>query len=715
MKLETRNPEPETRNSKLGTRNSKLGTRNSELGTQSAKLSFPDSPFTIYYLPVDQSQHEFLIEIEELVERLFVDLDRLRTSTAGESAPRKVRESIDQIFRTVHTIKGAAGTSGLEAVGRIVHEFENALDALRTGKIKLDACLIDTLGTTAEALDQTVRAIASGTAAPSHFALIDQLRAAVLGGDGGDAGPSRPTAPNIKKLESELGQSLNDTEKHRLRSAVAEGNQLFSVEASFNLADFDQRFQDFKDKLSAHGEIVSTSPSADDRQPGKITFRILYASDLQLERLEASVAEFPDAAFTSISNGSDRNAEPGLSAGSPLPPPSRLASFVRTDLEKLDRLISSTDELFRSSSRAFDLALSPDRYGAERLEQLRELNDQIRKQFLGVEHELINLRMVLLGPTLQRAARAGRAAARLVGKEIDFEISGAELRVDKLIADAIADPLVHLVRNAVDHGIEDAATRVAAGKNSRGRIHIRAISEGSQSRVRVIDDGRGIDPVEIAGAAKRLGLTAVAPDDSDRIDIDRSLRLIFRPGFTTLDKASAVSGRGVGLDVVETAIEQVGGELRVSTEPARGTTFEVRLPVTFGIIAANVVVSAGVRYCIPADQTLGIDAIDLVDGASGANQLRQVSMRDLLGQPDAPEDPANQLHLITCQFTDERAGREPESRCVGIVVDRVEGPQEVLVRTLGRYAGRWYGIAGATELKDGTVALVLDLPRLIAR
>jgi two-component system chemotaxis sensor kinase CheA len=170
----------------------------------------------------------------------------------------------------------------------------------------------------------------------------------------------------------------------------------------------------------------------------------------------------------------------------------------------------------------------------------------------------------------------------------------------------------------------------------------------------------------------------------------------------------------VGLDVVETTVEQVGGELRVSSEPKQGTTFEIRLPVTFGLVTTNVVVSAGTRYCIPAAQTLGIDAIDLVDGASGANQLRQVSMRDLLGQAPEDDDASSQLHLITCQYTDERAGMSSqETKCLGIVVDRVEGPQEVLVRTLGRHAGRWYGIAGATELRDGTVALVLDLPRLL--
>jgi two-component system chemotaxis sensor kinase CheA len=383
-----------------------------------------------------------------------------------------------------------------------------------------------------------------------------------------------------------------------------------------------------------------------------------------------------------------------------------LSNFVRADLDKLDRLISSTHDLWRTTSTT--LALS--QLNAPVSDELHRLTQQIRSSFISLEDQLINLRLVPLGPTLQRTMRAGRAAARSNFKEINFEISGADIRLDKLLVETIADPLIHLVRNAVDHGIETAEERTQAGKPPRGTVRIEAVSEGSQSRLRVTDDGRGVDPVLISAAAQRLG---IFPSD-DELDIDRSLRLIFRPGFTTVTSASETSGRGVGLDAVETAVEQVGGELRVSSKPGLGTTFEIRLPVTFGLVTTNVVVSAGNRYCIPTSQTLGIDAIDVVDGASGADQLRQVSMRDLLGQPEGPDDSTSQLHLVTCQFTDERTGRGAQMKCIGIVVDQVESPQEVLVRTLGRHAGRWYGIAGATELRDGTVALVLDLPRLLA-
>jgi len=658
---------------------------------------------------VDQTQREFLIEIEELVEHLCADLDELRTRTSGDRSERQVRELIDRIFRRVHSIKGSAAASGLDPVNQIAHQLENVLEQVRVGRINVDTALLDTFAAAADALAESLSLAASGGEEVSRSALLERLEATTRAST---SGPSVTAEAVLERIPPEIWQSLNEPEKHRLASVVEEGSLLFVVTTSFDMSDFDQQFYLLKEKLAEHGEVVSTSPTVDEKRPEKINFRVLYASDETIENLEASVIDFPDVGFTSITNADFNTPKTPVSTFASV---SSLSNFVRADLDNLDRLISSTHELFRTTASALDLALAINANAPEKLQELRQLNEQVRKGFLGVEDDLINLRLVSLGATLQRAARAGRAAARLAGKEIDFEIIGGELRIDKLLADAIADPLLHLVRNAVDHGIESASARAHVGKNSRGRVRIVAVSEGSQSRVGVMDDGRGIDPLEVADAAKRLGLAATgAARDIERIDIDRSLRLIFRPGFTTLDSASEVSGRGVGLDVVETAIEQVGGELRVSTEPTRGTTFEIRLPVTFGLVATNVVVSAGNRYCIPAAQTLGIDAIDVIDGSSGANQLRQVSMRDLLGQPEAPED-SSPLHLITCRFTDERAGTsDQELRYVGIVVDRVEEPQEVLVRNLGRHAGRWYGIAGATELRDGTVALVLDLPRLLS-
>jgi two-component system chemotaxis sensor kinase CheA len=671
------------------------------------------SRFTIYYLFVDHTQNEFLVEIEGLVENVFVDLDELRAPSTGGHIRR---ELIDRVFRRVHSIKGSAGSCGLEVVSQIAHEFENLLVEVRAGRVLIDDAILDICESATEALLESLSLAASGVVEPSRQALFARLQAAAKNKTAIGIPADREACEAIlTAIPFEIRQSLSETENQRLVNTAAEGASLFLVSAMFEIATFDAEFSRLRELLARFGDVISTSPVVDDEHPDKINFRVLYASDTDPKAIEAALSEFRDVHFNEILNWSRERRESGRKDGPSLSEASAarasvsaLSNFVRTDLDKLDRLISSTHELLRTTTTALELAITQPVLAKP--EDLSRLNEQIRSSFIGLEDDLINLRMVSLGSTLQRAVRAGRVAARLAEKEIKFEVTGADIRLDKLLVEALVDPLIHLVRNAVDHGIETGAEREAAGKKQRGTVRIAAISEGSQSRLRVIDDGRGVDPQTVSEAALRLGIT-----NQPELDIERSLRLIFRPGFTTVSSSTGTSGRGVGLDIVETGVEQVGGELRVSSSPGRGTTFEIRLPVTFGVVAANVVVSAGHRYCIPANQTLGIEAIDVIDGTSAADQLRQVSMRDLLGQPEAPEDDSTQLHLITCQFTDERAGSSSEElKRVGIVVDQVEGPQEVLVRNLGRHAGRWYGIAGATELRDGTVALVLDLPRLLS-
>ena len=651
---------------------------------------------------MDQTQREFLVEVEDLVEQIFADLDELRaTKTEGQAR----RELIDRVFRRVHSVKGSAASSGLEVVSHIAHEFENLLAEIRAGRVLVDDEVLDICESAVEALSETLTLPTSGIVGPSHHALFDRLQAAAL-----NRPPARDPADSdaiLKNVPFEIWESLDESEKNKLISIAAEGSPLFVVGTSFDIGNFDAEFFRLKEELARFGEVISTSPAVDAYHPDKINFRILYAVNSDLQTVQTAVSDFAQVVFKEISSTDNDPSEEILSGSSAPTSSVRLANFVRTDLDRLDRLISSTHALLRTTSTTLNLAMSQLPVPSE---ELHKLNRDIRTSFIGLEDELINLRLVSFGPTLQRAARAGRAAARLDAKEINFEISGAEIRLDRLLIEAIADPLIHLVRNAVDHGIETVDERTQAGKPARGTVRIEAVSEGTQSRLRVVDDGRGVDPHFITEAARRLGLFR----SDAQLDMEQSLRLIFRPGFTTLASASDVSGRGVGLDVVETAVEQVGGELRVSSKPGYGTTFEIRLPVTFGLVTTNVIVSAGKHYCIPASQTLGIDAIDIIDGASGANRIPQVSMRDLLGQPEEPDDSTSHLQLITCQFTDERAGPDSQkTKSVGIVVDEVEAPQEVLVRNLGRHAGRWYGIAGATELRDGTVALVLDLPRLL--
>ncbi len=655
---------------------------------------------------MEQNSNEFLVEIEELIEKVFADLDQLRENSANQVTRR---QAIDQIFRHVHSVKGLSGAIGLEAVSHIAHEFETLLDALRMGRVVLDDHVVQIAENAVDALAESLSLAASGIIEPSRRALFEQLQTASQSRFDKLSADAEAILENIP---SDIYQSLSEDEKQRLVGVAHERSSIFVVTASFDISNFDEDFFRLREKLVQAGEVIATSPTVDPEHSDRVSFRILFASSVSAMELQASLAGA--ATFTRIdrTETSEPVETPSQSiAASDTASVSALANFVRTDLDTLDHLISITHELFRTTANALELAASPKRSRG----QLRALDETIRSSFMGLENELINLRLVSLGSTLQRAIRMGRTAARASGKEIDFEVSGKDLRVDKVLADALANPLIQLIRNAVDHGIESAAERVRSGKERRGTIRIEAISEGAQSRIRVTDDGRGIDPAAISNAALRLGIMT----EPSELDIERSLRLIFRAGFTTLASTSDLSGRGVGLDIVETAVEQVGGELRVSSKPNAGTTFEIRLPVTFGLLSATVLVSNGSRYCIPANQVIGVE--NLQGKTTSKKKTRRSGKEDapfalnkLLGQPSAKRQARKTAHLITCQFSElEQAANGKAQNLVRVVVDDLEGTQEVLVRSLGRHGGRWYGVAGAAELPDGQVVLVLDLPRLL--
>lgn len=662
---------------------------------------------------MDQNRSEFLIEIEELIEKVYSDLDQLRDNTASQNHHRP---AIDQVFRHVHSIKGLSGAIGLEAVSHIAHEFETLLDALRMGRIDVDEEVLRICENALDALAESLSLAASGVVEPSRRALFNQLQAAARQGAGE---PSGDTDALLESIPSDIWQSLSDDEKQRLVSVVREGGPLFVVAASFSITSFDEEFFRLREKLADSGEVIATSPTVDPLHSDRVNFRILYASSVSLTELGTSVAG-STATFTKVErSGTSRpvKARPQeMAATTGTASVSTLANFVRADLEKLDALISSTHELFRTTSKALEIAVGQKQATPKTRAELHALDETIRTSFMGVENELINLRMVSLALTLQRAMRTGRTAARSSSKEIDFEVTGKNLRVDKVLADALADPLIHLVRNAVDHGIEPADERVRLGKERRGKICIEATSEGAQSRIRVTDDGRGIDPNMISEAAARLGIV----EEPAELDFERSVRLIFRAGFTTLAEATDVSGRGVGLDVVETAVEQVGGELRVSSTPGLGATFEIRLPVTFGLLSATVLVANGNRYCIPANQVVNIESAasnkkTTKNKRAKSNIAQTIELSELLGQSSARKHSKKSAQLISCRVSElEQQTNEDSRGQIRLIVDEVQGTEEVLVRSLGRHGGRWYGIAGATELRDGTVALVLDLPRLLS-
>lgn len=659
-------------------------------------------------------RQQFLSESEDLIDQVFVSLDELRE----HPAPQPQRELIAHIFRQVHRVKGSAASFGFSGLAEIAHEFEHLLSAMRSETVALDDAVLDACESATLALSESLTLAASGVIEPSRRELFANLRSFTAAA-AADPVVEANIETLLSQLPAELSQALTAEEKRRVGRRQAAGNSLCVVATSFPIAGFEEEFYSLKEKLAEVGEVISTSPALDPAQAERVSFRILIASDESVQALGSNLQRFPNISITQLAPVTTSDSQAQTSPPQGLASTPLAANFIRTDLNDLDQLLSATNELSRLTSATLDSG--QDQLPAEEQSHFQSQARKIRRSFLQLQNEMIRLRMVSLGPILQRAARAGRAAARAVDKQIEFEIIGANQRLDKLLCDAIADPLVHLVRNAVDHGIETQEERAAAGKPARGKVLIEAVRSGSRTRVRVADDGRGIDPAAISQAAARLGII----DSPRELDLSRSVRLIFRHGFTTLPQASEISGRGVGLDIVETTVEQVGGEVRVSSEPGQSAIFEIRLPVTFSLLESTIVRSGENSYCLANSdviKTEEVPASEIQDEsqrtASGLMPL--VRLRNVFGSK-AIVGPAEKLSVVTCELPLNVAGDTGElfethngKKLIGLVVDSVSGNEEVLVRNLGRHAGRWYGVAGATELQDGTVALVLDLPRLLA-
>lgn len=653
-----------------------------------------------------EEQNQFIADAREMVEKLYRDLEQLRSA---RSHGRQRRELAARIFRRVHTLKGSAGSLGLMSVSHIAHDFEGVLDGVRLGRIEITDAVLDAFEDGTDAIARALASAPTEESTPSAAAVIKRLAALAAQSQKQDtiAGELRAALP------PEVARSLSEYDLQHAREAVREGAKLFSVSAGFALETFDQNFRELTKLLGQSGETISTGPGAPSTAD-EINFRLLYAAELvpgdilrqaeALGRIEISEIKIEAAAAgAKVSTQS-------FPARAPSPDS---AETVRVDLRQLDELISGASELFRYTTNALLSLRAGDKLPFETATRY------LRRRFVELEEQLLKLRLVPAGEVLGRAAaRGGRIAARRLGKQVEFEITGGDVGIDKSLADTIADPLLHLVRNAVTHGIESPEEREAAGKNPVGQVKLAAFNEGSRIHITVTDDGRGIDWDRIVAAAATHGIAA----NSD-LSTDQCLRLIFRPGFSTASNVSELSGRGIGLDVVDRAMEQAGGEVRVATELGAGTTFAMIMPATLALVQCLLVQSGDQLYAI---ESAGVsshgDVIQSgIDKDNGlvewqGESLPLLHLNTLLDQNG---DRANAGTMIIWQAQNNgsrqatrKTASNGDSR-YALIVDSISGQQETLVRSLGRHAARWTGVCGAAELFDGNVALVLDIEELI--
>jgi two-component system chemotaxis sensor kinase CheA len=670
---------------------------------------------------------------------------------------------VNGIFRAAHSLKGLASMFGELRIALLAHQTEDLLDRLRLGRLRISDQVLDALIESVDVLQSLLgeAARAEPTEGATHSArqLAERLQ------NLGESGKGAPLdEPDQLDLDQQVRSVFTEYEEHRLRENLREGRAVWKVRAVFDLADFDQGLARLSAKLKSLGEVISTLPSAEPSEGSGIAFDIIFGTHAGEDRLRAALTAMPtslDPLFkqpvpdrsrspreplTSVAASSPAPNSQESSAGRPpvgspmaklfelpqpakpprgdLPAPEKKAraeavasqppftQTVRVEIGRLDSLMDAVGELHlikANLQRLVDAAQSgrvprPTIWGQELQRESRLLERKLDELQKGI----LEVRMVPLGRVFEKLARMVRRIARDSGKEVDFLISGGEVELDKLIVEALSDPLLHLVRNAIDHGVEPPEERLAEGKARRSVISVRATHKGNQVLIAIADDGRGIDAERIREVALRTGV--ISPDRAAEMGRRELQSLIFLPGFSTAPRVSELSGRGVGLDVAKTNIARLSGSIETVSESGKGSTFTITVPETLAIIRALVVSVSGRVYAVP------LNAVSEITTAA-ETEVKTVERREVIALrgrtiPFArlarvfrlPEKMRKRYFVVVVGLAQER---------LAIAVDELLGQQDVVIKPLSGRLRKIPGIAGATDLGDRSAVLVLDLGAIL--
>lgn len=603
-------------------------------------------------------------------------------------------EPVGGIFRAVHTVKGMAATMGYGRVADLAHRMENLLDHLRrSGKPPTDDTL-QLLFRATDALEQAVTLAVAGRERDADMTavLADLDRAAAKYQPKAPSAPAVPDAPSRPVASAAPAASIGSGRlidvAIRPEAPLKGGRAMLVIRkvrtlgtvgrmqppaAAFESDDFDGRFAFELDTVAAPADI------------------------------EAAIRSVGDVERVSV-GGDEEHLTPGESAA-------RAATggrsrHIRVDLRRLDTLMDLIGELVTERGRLNELA---GRW-VGRAPEIDEVAIQISRLSADLQNEIIQARMTPVWQVFDRFPRLVRDVARQLGKQVAFRVEGKEIELDREILDALGDPLVHLLRNAVDHGIEPPAERKRRKKDPEGEIVLAAVRERSSVAISITDDGRGIDRARILEKAKREGI--VGPHVESLSD-DQLLRVLARPGFSTADEVTSVSGRGVGIDVAMTRIRALGGSIEIRTEPGKGTAFILRLPVTLAIVRALIAAVGTERYALPLTYVaetveFGSTPLTTMEGRD-AIVLRDrvvplVDLRKLLETNGAAPPPPPRRPVIVLEMGERRAG---------VVVDGMLSQQEIVVKGFDAPQGTLPVFSGATIMGDGVPALILDAAGLV--
>jgi two-component system, chemotaxis family, sensor kinase CheA len=649
----------------------------------------------------ERARKEFTSEAEELLEQLSRDLSEF------EAQGRDVRpDVINKIFREVHSLKGLAGMLGFVEIAELAHNLEDMLDRLRMGRIEITGELLDLLYDSIDSLNRLVISISD----PSIEGLVDvsQLTTRIHRLMSSVEHSIVDDPLEDLDIDDQTRKSLTEYEEHRLAMNVSTGKGVYSIEITFDFADFDEKLRSLSERLSETGEVISTLPSVDPAGGSGLSFRLLFGSSVDEREIAAVAGE--GANVRSLRSGREglaaieRSAEEDVSLRS-------VAQTVRVDIRRLDHVMNIVGELLIERTQLDTISRSDAAQENRALSrELVRIARNFDRRLNELQRSVIEMRMVPVGQIYTKLSRAVRKLARELEKEIDLFLHGEDTELDKVMVEELTDPLLHLIRNAIDHGIEPKEERFAAGKPPAGQIRLNAYQKGNSVVIDVADDGKGIDPGKVRATALRRDLMR----EEDHLTERQVTELIFSPGFSTAQTVSEVSGRGVGLDVVKKNLQELKGSIEILSEPGRGSTFRITLPITLAIIQGLIVDSSEQRFAVPltsVDEILRIwgSEIHTVEGRE-VYKLRETTLpllrlSDAFRLDEKPAQEGDRKWFVIVTRTAERV--------TGLLVDRIVRQQEIVIKSVGDRLKRIPGIAGATEIGENEAILVVDTGSLI--
>ena len=665
-----------------------------------------------------QSLNEGLLRLEENMEEISV---------------------VNDIFRNAHTLKGMSATMGFAKIAELTHEMEDVLDLVRKEQLKLNEDIMDTLFKCLDSLEQMVDSVGNGEAEDvvDVSDLVAKLSSISKGTPPPAAAPAAggaAAAPAAGDASGGAGSDLgiDDIDLDVMKKAKDAGMNVFHVKVTLmeSCVLKAARSVMVMHALDEIGDVIKSVPPAEDLEQEKFerSFDIVLATasdaeavtnavdtvseieDIGVEELDpdalAKPAEpAPAAPAAAAAPAPKKAAAPAKKEGAKAAAPKKphQSQSVRVDIEKLDTLMNLMGELVINKVRLEQIGQT------HRMSDLMETLEQMDRVTGDLQNIVMKVRMVPVSAVFNRFPRMVRDVSKELGKEINLTIEGEETELDRTVIDEIGDPIMHLLRNSLDHGVESPDAREAKGKSRVGEVGLIARHEGNNVVIMITDDGAGIDANKIRRKAVEKGM--ITQDEANRLDDADAVRLIFLPGFSTAEQITDISGRGVGMDVVRSKIEALSGHVDVETHIDEGSVFKIKLPLTLAIIQAMLVRVQEEMYAIPLtsiDSTVNIEPTDIQTIQNKevivlrGEIIPIVRMEEALQVPHVKD--SEELFVVVVHAGEAKAG---------IVVDNLIGQQEIVIKTLGNLFAGLKLFGGATVLGDGRVALILDVATMI--